>query len=423
MDRISVIGLGRLGLPLAVALASRGFKVVGVDIDRAVIEAVNRRHIPYYEPGVEKSLKDLGPEKLWATSDIHYAVRETEASIIMVNTPSLPDGSYSLSCVFDVCRSIGKSLKGKDDYHLVIISSTVPPSSCKLIQQVLETESGKALGDFGLCYSPEMVALGNVLQGFLEPDFVLIGTEDVQSAYLAEDIYRRLCAEDVFIRHTNFINAELAKVGANCFLVLKITFANQLAELCEGILGADVDEVTSTIALDSRISSGCLRGATAYAGFCYPRDMQALTASAGTTGMMLPLMWNVDKLNQWQVDRLVRLVRKQVADGDVVGVLGLAFKPNTNQTAGSVGIALLERLGISSNVVAYDPLAQVGQSVRTAQICADRADVLVITIPCPEFREVKFHKGQVVIDCWRMLTQIEVEGFGAKYIALGRFIE
>jgi len=305
----------------------------------------------------------------------------------------------------------------------VVINSTVNPSDCeRVIRPVLEKESGGK--NFGLCYVPEFVALGNIIDGFLDPDFIVIGGEDSQSFHAAEEIYMQLCPSYRIIR-TNLINAELGKIWLNCALITKITLANQIAEMCETISGADVDEVTRIIGADSRISPKCLKGGTMAGGPCFLRDTRSLFASAkpfsaSVFGVRLPLIETIGELNYWQVDRLLNIIGKYCKRDTKIGILGLAYKVGVDSMEPSTGLILVERLDPHATVVAYDPMVQIGNSVRSAQICVDRSDVVVISTPWPEFSKVKFYAGQTVIDCWRMLDQDNVERTGARYIAIGR---
>lgn len=420
MNRISIVGLGRLGLPLAVVLASKEFKVVGVDNNPRVLDAIKRGKLLTYEPGLEKLLRE-NRARVSVTDDLAGAVHLTEATLVMVATPSEDDGRLSLRYVLEVCRGIGKALRDKEGFHLVVINSTVNPSDCAdVILPVLKGESGR--DDFGFCYNPEFVALGTIILGFLSPDFVLLGAEDIQSFKASEKIYGRLCPDYRIIR-TNLVNAELAKIWLNCALITKISLANQIAEMCEGVPGADVDVVTRVIGLDKRMSPRFLTGGTAYGGPCFLRDSRSVLASARAFKVELPLIKAVEKVNRRQVDRLVGMIwsyRKSIEEK--VGVLGLSYKAGVASMEPSTGFALVERIIPFGSVIAYDPMVQIGDSVKSAQICVDLSKIVVITIPCPEFKEVKFHKGQIVMDCWRMLDRDDVEGAGAKYVALGRFI-
>jgi len=427
MQDISIIGIGRLGLPLAVVFASRDFRVIGVDVDEAAIEAVNARQVPprIYEPGLQELLDGLEEENLIATDDLAGAVQHTDASIVLVPTPSDNTGAFSLDYVLEVCRGIGKALKDKTAYHLVVIASTVMPGSCDgPIRETIEETSGKKLGNgWGLCYCPEFIALGNAVKGFLNPDFVLIGSSDARAALELSNIYHQLCANDAPHAHMSLVNAEITKVALNCSITVKITLANQLAELCEAFPGGDVDAVTGAIGLDSRIGPKYFRGGPKFGGPCFPRDTRALSTAARSVGVNAPLIEEVDRINAWQSLRLSRLALAQIGNRQNVtfGILGLAYKTDTNIDEESPGVGLIKALEpYGHNIIAYDPLVVIGNSLRLAQEVADYADIVIVTMNWPGFREVEFRKGQVVIDCWRMLNEDKVTETGAKYIAIGR---
>ncbi len=422
IKRIGIVGLGKLGLPLALAFASRGFKVIGVDVDPDAIEAIRTKRF-FYEPGVTELLLDNGVQRRFSvTDDLEAAVLLADVIIVIVATPNEEDGCFSLKYILPVIRDIGDLLREEDDDHLVIVSSTVNPGDCEkvLLPELIE-HSGKKVE---LCYVPEFVALGNVLNGFLEPDCVLIGASDTGTASRASAIYGKLCRNDPPIKQMNLVNAELVKIAANCHTVMKTAFANQMAELCEAILGADVDEVTEGIALDTRASSEYLRGSTIAGGPCFLRDLKSLICVAERYGVELSLIETTEIVNYWQVERLARMVQDcwlKMEDPKTIGILGLTYKPGVNVHEPSAGLLLLEKLVPAVNVIAYDPAIQVGQSVRTAEVLIELADIVVVTTPWKVFEKLEFRSGQVVIDCWRCLDGQRIETAGAEYVAIGRF--
>jgi len=426
MQDISIIGIGRLGLPLAVVFASRGFRVIGVDVDEAAINAVNARRVParVYEPGLQELMDSLEDENLIATDDLQGAVENTDVSIILVPTPSDTTGAFALDYVLPVCRGIGQAIRSKSKYHLVVVSSTVMPGSCDgPIREALEATGGKRLDDgWGLCYCPEFIALGNAVNGFLNPDFVLIGSSGTRAALDLATVYHLLCLNDAPTAHMSLVNAEITKIALNCSITVKITLANTLAELCEAIPGANVDDVTRAIGLDHRIGPAYFRGGPKFGGPCFPRDTRALSTAARDVGVKVPLIEEVNRINANQSARLARLAISHLGGRSKVtfGVLGLAYKVDTNIEEESPGLGLIEALApYGHNIVAYDPLVAVGNSLRTAQEVADYSDIAIVTMNWPEFGEVQFHDGQVVIDCWRCLNWGKVTAARAKYIAIG----
>jgi len=226
---------------------------------------------------------------------------------------------------------------------------------------------------------------------------------------------------DPLIVRSALINAEIAKLAVNCYVSMKMTFANMIAELCEQFPGADVDAVTDAVGLDSRIGRKYLTGATAYGGLTLPMAMRSLLRMAELADIKMPLIEAVISMNQQQNYRLAKMVQdwQERIGAEKVGILGLTYKPGISATEGAAGMALIELLHPSENVIAFDLAVQIEQSMESAQICADWSDIVVITTPWPEFKEIQFHEGQVVIDCWRMLDEADVVDAGAKYVAIG----
>ncbi|MCE9592504.1 MAG: nucleotide sugar dehydrogenase [Planctomycetes bacterium] len=432
---VSVVGLGKLGAPIAACLAARGFEVWGVDTDARRVEAVSRGEAVVYEPGLEQMQRDAAG-RLHATTDLAQAVRDTDLSMLIVPTPSDADGTFSLRFILPACRTIGQAIKNKATYHLVIITSTVMPGATGgVIRDAIEQASGRACGDrWGLCYSPEFVALGSVIKDFLNPDFILIGQHDERSGDGLEAVYRKLHGDKVPVSRLNLVNAELAKIAVNTFITTKITFANMLAGICQNLPGAGVDEVTQAIGLDSRIGRKYLRGAIGYGGPCFPRDNRAMAALAHDVNASAALAESVDRENRLQVRRLVELVRQHLPEGGHVGVLGLAYKPDTDVVEQSQGLLLAAALADEGvRVTAYDPAAManaksvLGGDVRFAgsmDDCVRVADVLAVVTPWNEFRgldaETLRRAGgpRTVIDCWRVLDRKLISD-AARWVGVG----
>jgi UDPglucose 6-dehydrogenase len=434
--KLSVFGIGKLGAPLAACFAARGFEVIGVDIDLRKIEAIRKRRAPVYEPGLQSLINRYGGY-LAAAPDGISAVHLSEITFVVVPTPNESGGGFSLKFVLDSCKQIAKALKEKDDYHLVVITSTVMPGSMeRVIQPQLEEVSGKRAGSsFGLCYNPEFIALGSVIQNFLNPDFILIGESDARSGDKLAGLYKKVCENKPPIARMNFINAELTKLALNAFVTTKITFANTLARICEKLPGADVDVVTSALGHDSRIGGKYLKGGISYGGPCFPRDNKALTVLAGSVGIPALLAEATDTFNRQQISFLVALVREYLPRDGKVGILGLAYKPDTDVVEEAQGLILAQVLRERDiSVIAYDPAAtenarffldkKVSYSA-SAEECIEQADVVVVTTPWDEFKRIcrarSLHRNSllVIIDCWRILDR-KTFGNSVKYIALGK---
>lgn len=429
-DEVSVVGLGKLGLCIAAVLADRGFKVIGVDVDKAKVDAVNSGRSPIAEPGLDDLIRK-NVDNLEATNSHFDAVKQTQTTFVVVPTPSDPDGSFSLKFVYEALEKIGRAIADKAGYHLVVVNSTVSPGSMEnRIKPFLEEVTGKKCGtDFGLCYNPEFVALGNVIKGLLEPDFVLIGESDPKAGSTLADMYKRICLNNPPIERTSFINAEIAKIAINSFITMKITFANLLAEICENTEGADVDEVTRIIGRDSRIGSKYLKGGLGYGGPCFPRDNIAFARFAETVGVKAELPLTVHRTNLAQVTRVIKIIEHlRPPPGTRIGILGLSYKPDTPVVEESQSITLAKELASKGHIVhVYDPLALeearkvLGNAViyeKSIDECVKNADIIILATPWSSFSTINADE-KIIIDCWRLLKDHGQLKNVKKYFALG----
>jgi len=433
--KVAVIGLGKLGAPMAAAVASRGIQVIGADLDSAKVEAINRGEPPVRETNLAETIR-AGKVRLHATTDIRQAALEAEVTFIIVPTPSEPDGGFSLRHVLPALDKVGKAIAASNERRTVVITCTVMPGHTGgPIRERLEAASGKKAGaDFGLCYSPEFIALGSVIHDFLNPDLILVGESDEPTGEMLEAFYRKVCGNKPVIARMNFVNAELSKLSVNTFVTTKITFANMLAQLCERIPGADVDVVTRAIGHDTRIGHKYLKGAAGYGGPCFPRDNLALGRLARDHEVTAALAEATDRANRAEVGRLAQLVRAHCRPGERVGILGLAYKPDTEVIEESQGVMLAESLlkkGIP--VVVYDPMALesaravLGDRAAFAGSAADclmQSQVAVLVTPWKEFGMLCAadlgDQGSrlTLIDAWRHASP-ELRAAVGTYVALG----
>jgi len=430
---VSIIGLGKLGAPMAAAIASRGLHVIGVDADVSKVEALNQNRPPVFEPGLAQLLH-TSCGRLTATQSVEDAVRDSDATFIVVGTPSQPDGGFSLKHVLPVCEAIGHALRSS--FHLIGLTSTVMPGTTGgPVRAALERASGKQVGSgFGLCYSPEFIALGSVIRDFLNPDFLLIGESDPKSGALLESFYRQVCENKPAVARMNFVNAEVTKIAVNTYITSKISFANMMARICEQLPGADVDVVTSALGLDRRIGGKYLKGAISYGGPCFPRDNLALAALANQLGVSGEIAQVTHKFNQSQISWLADLAQRFAAAGETVGVLGLTYKTNTDVVEQAAGLLLAQELIARGVPVAVsDPAGldgarrALGDPVRyfaDPKECVAAAQVVVVAALWPEFeriptREWTHHaSARTIIDCWRGLPHLS-SADGVRYICLG----
>ena len=435
--RISIVGLGKLGASMAAAIASKGHQVVGVDVNHRSVDAINAGRAPVQETGLQ-SLVEQNRERLRATMSTDEAMREAELTFAIVPTPSDHRGAFSLQYAAYAFREIGKALAKKKDWHTVVLTSTVLPGAMRHgLIPVLEKHSGKRAGiDFGVCYSPEFIALGSVIRDFLNPDFLLIGEINARSGEHLAACYADIIGSSCPVKRMSLENAELAKISINAFVTTKITFANMLAELCAAIPGGDVDVVSDAIGLDSRIGRKYLTGGLGFGGPCFPRDNVALAFIADALGARSDLVATTDRLNRSLAERILKQLKARVPREVTVAILGLSYKPSSHVIEESQAIVMAKAfLEYGSRVLAYDPLAgeaanlELGGRVLildNARDCLRDADVVLIATPDPEFKELAARDFQVegrtvvVVDFWRILSDRLSNTEGIDYLPYGR---
>jgi UDPglucose 6-dehydrogenase len=434
---ISVIGLGKLGAPLAAVLASKGHTVIGVDVNRDFVRHLADGQAPVDEPGLQVLITQ-NRERLSATTDFEAAVAATEATFVIVPTPSDTQGGFSNKYLLSAMTSIGQALRKKTAYHVVTITSTVMPGSTGgEIRRALEAASGREVGkNVGLCYNPEFVALGTVIRDMTYPDMILIGESDPRAGDVLEEIYRKVCANEPSFQRMNWVNAELTKISVNTFVTTRISYANMLSDMCERLPGADVDIVTHALGTDSRIGRKYLKGALGYGGPCFPRDNVAFSQLARSLGARADLAEATDRLNRHQIDRLAAAALGLLNGGSRVGILGLSYKPDTAVIEESQGLALAARLSEERReVYVHDPMALPGAMavlrdkvvpMRAAEECVQVVEVLVITTPWPQYAALpasafaRTGPRLQVLDCWRILPRELASVADIHYIGSGR---
>ena len=420
--KISVVGLGKLGTPLAAVMAEAGHTVVGVDRSQAAVASIAAGRAHVAEAGLQPLL-DITRERLTATTDLAGAVRRTDATFLVVPTPSEADGSFSLGLVLEAIDSVGVALRSKAGLpHLVVVTSTVMPGSTDgPIRSALEASSGFKVGnEVGLCYSPEFIALGSVIADLKNTDMILIGQSDDQSGEWLERILLSITERRPPVVRTRAINAEIAKLAINTFVTTKISFANMLGELCEQLPGAEASAVTAAVGLDSRIGGKYMKSATPFGGPCFPRDNRALARLAQSVGSSADIAVATQAVNSRQVKRLADLVGQHTPPGGTVAVLGLAYKPGTPVVDESAGVALAHELTVRGyHVSVFDPMgmtnseAVLGTMVayaETLEACVAEVDTVIIATAWPDFTAVEHlglpdrQGGRLVIDCWGLLS-------------------
>ncbi|MBS0221991.1 MAG: nucleotide sugar dehydrogenase [Proteobacteria bacterium] len=420
LPRVSVVGLGKLGAPLAAVLASRGFTVIGLDVNKTLVDAMNAGKMPIVEPQLNELIA-ANKARLSATLDANEAIEKSDASFVIVPTPSDSTGFFSNRFVLQAMETLGKALRNKKGYHVVVITSTVMPGTTgSEIKAALEAASGRKVGaDLGLCYNPEFIALGSVVRDMLYPDSILIGESDTKAGDMLQTIYLQMCEKKPPVQRMNFVNAELTKISVNTYVTTKISYANMLADLCDRLPGADVDVVTRALGADSRIGAKYLQGAMGYGGPCFPRDNVAFAALARKIGARADVAEATDRINNHQVERVTGLVAKLAKAGTRIALLGLSYKPHTPVVEESHSVKIATKLADTGYVVTvHDPLAQdaaiavLGDKVVEASSLDSAVrgcDLLIVATGWPEYKAIDpawcKRNGQhlTILDLWRTL--------------------
>jgi UDPglucose 6-dehydrogenase len=440
IEKISVIGLGKLGGSMAGCLASRGFNVIGVDVSPKAVDALNEGRAPVQETGLDDLIRS-NRARLRGSLSHEEAIGNSDLSFVIVPTPSDERGAFSLQYAAYAFEAIGKALAKHDRYHTVVLTSTVLPGSTRFgLVPILEKFSGKRCGrDFGVCYSPEFIALGTVIRDFLNPDFFLIGEFDERSGAALESVLTRVALNNAPTRRMSIENAELSKIALNSYVTLKISYANMLAELCESIPGGNIDVVSDAIGMDKRIGRRYLTGGFGFGGPCFPRDNVALNFLGNHLDAPTQLLKVNDDFNRGIAPRFVEKLMPYLQDGSTVAVLGLAYKPLSYVIEESPGIYLCSVLaGRGLRVIGYDPLA--GEEARVAlryhalvadslAECIKDATTILVTTTDEVYRALEPNdllgkkKSVTVVDFWRCMPESVQRHPAIRYIPAGRCMD
>jgi UDPglucose 6-dehydrogenase len=413
IQSISVFGLGKLGACMAATYAARGFQVVGIDIDPEKVKRVNEGLPPVEEPLLAETVA-AGHARLRAATDAKEAVG-TDASFFIPPSPSLPDGSFSNEYLLRAMQSCAQAVRqaGKKQHLFVCSSTTTPGAMDAVLIPMLEKETGWVCGqDFGVCYNPEFIALGNVINGLLEPDMVLIGESDPKSGSVLEELYRKYNRNKPNIARMSIISAELTKISVNSYITMKISFTNQLRLMAEKLPKADIHTILEAIGSDSRIGRKYLRAGLSYGGPCFPRDNRLLAYTARRLGLEAPLAEASDRVNEMTKQKLLETVTAATRPGDIVAVLGMSYKPDTWLVEESAGLHLAQNLKRSGRrVLVHDYAAQPSNSpslfefeiLEKPETLQDRADVkaAVLCCPWPQYAALKLHPKTQVLAFWK----------------------
>lgn len=404
---ISIIGSGYVGLITGAGLAKLGHKVICVDVIREKVDRINAAEPPIYEDDLPELMKEVVPKRLSATTDLRKAVLDTEITFIGVGTPPTKEGSPNLEYLKQAAESIGKALKEKKGYHIVIVKSTVPPGTTEeVVGPIVEKHSGKKRDkDFGLVMSPEFLREGKAIEDFFNPTRVVIGSHDKRALKILSDLYEPFRMR-IFTTVPKV--AELIKYSSNIFLATKISFVNEIGNLSKA-LGIDVYEVMEGVGLDPRIGKSFLNAGPGYGGSCLPKDLDALRSVARKYGVETHLLDAVKAVNDRQPLRMVALAEKRLGSlkGKTIGMMGVAFKPGTDDIRESQAIPIFKELRKrGANVVAHDPQAAENMKklfpeivfMNTPEEVVKKSDAVLIVTGWPEHTAQDLYKNAIVID-------------------------
>ena len=435
MKKIAMLGVGYVGLVSGTGLADFGNEVICYDIDTTKIEKLNNGEMPIYEPGlIDLVRKNVAKGRLKFTDDLALAIRESEVIFLAVPTPSGENGEVDLSYIFNAVDQIAKVI---DSFKVIVTKSTVEVGTNDQIRERLLSHK-IAPEMFEVVSNPEFLREGSAVSDFMRPDRVVIGTSSPKALEIMKEIYRPLYLIETPIVATDIHTAEMIKYASNAFLATKISFINEIANLCE-LVGADVQQVAKAMGLDGRIGKKFLHAGPGYGGSCFPKDTLALTKIAEKAGMRATIVEAVIEVNNRQKMRLVEKLLKVLPNlsDKTIGILGLAFKPNTNDVRETPALTVIEEiLKRGGQIKAYDPEAMKEMRkyypqityVASTEDAAKGADALIIMTEWNEFRNLDLNylksvmKNPIMIDARNIYDPQKVQAVGFIYDCIGRKI-
>ncbi|TAJ08222.1 MAG: UDP-glucose/GDP-mannose dehydrogenase family protein [Nitrospirae bacterium] len=430
---ISVIGTGYVGLVTGACFAEFGLNVTCMDTDAKRIGKLEKGEVPFFEPGLTELVhKGIKENHLTFTSNLPKAVEDALVIFIAVGTPPRADGSADLSYVEEVGRGIAQHMKS---YKVIATKSTVPVGTGERIRQVIKTNQA-APCRFDMVSNPEFLREGSAIEDFLRPNRVVIGADSDQAVAIMKDLYRPLYLIETPFVITDITSAEMIKYASNAFLATKISFINEIANLCEKV-GADVQVVAKGMGLDRRIGPKFLHAGPGFGGSCFPKDLAALVQIGREAGENMEIAAKAAEVNERQRQRMVEKIQVALGGlkGKTVGLLGLSFKPNTNDLRESPALAIAEQLVEKGAAIrAYDPegLEEATKLLPTLQACKDAydaaqgADALILMTEWNQFRNLDFERVKrvmrrpIFVDLRNVYEPDRIGALGLRYISVGR---
>ncbi|MGA2465617.1 MAG: UDP-glucose/GDP-mannose dehydrogenase family protein [Thermodesulfobacteriota bacterium] len=430
---ICIIGTGYVGLVTGACLAEFGMNLICVDNDQQKIDLLQQGKMSVHEPGLEDLvLKNMREGRLSFSTSIQDGVTSSLVIFIAVGTPSKDDGSADLRAVEEVAKEIARYMNG---YKVVVVKSTVPVGTCRRLKQLIQDHQAQPI-PFDIVSNPEFQREGSAIEDFMRPDRVTIGAESEQAIAIMKDIYNALYLIETPFVITSLETAEMIKYAANTFLATKVTFINEIANLCE-MVGADVHHVAKAMGLDGRIGKKFLHPGPGFGGSCFPKDTRALSKIARESGYVFKILESVIEVNEEQKQRMVIKIKEKVGNlkGKTIGILGLSFKPNTNDIRESSSIAIIQGLlAMGAKVKAFDPAAMEEAKAifpgleygKDAYDVARGADALVLVTEWNQFRRLDLPrikdllKSPIFIDLRNVYDPDQMKRLGFNYCGVGR---
>lgn len=436
--RIAVVGTGYVGLVSGTCMAETGVTVTCVDVDASKIKMLNEGETPIYEPGLSELVtKNRIDERLIFTTSIEDALKDCDVVFIAVGTPPDEDGSADLKYVLGVAQEIGMLM---EDYLVVVTKSTVPVGTNKKVKEVVSREQERrgVRIEFDVASNPEFLKEGDAVNDFMQPDRIVVGVETDRARKVMERLYHAFLLNNIPIYFMDIPSAEMTKYAANSMLATRISFMNEIANLCE-IVGANVDAVKKGIGSDTRIGKKFLNAGCGYGGSCFPKDVKALIKTGDTCGYNMELLKSVESVNERQKEIIFDKIAKHYNNnlqGKRFGIWGLAFKPATDDMREAPSLILIKRLLQAGAVIrAFDPEAmeesfrRIGNQIEYARNMYDAltgADAMIVVTEWQEFKVPKFTyiekalKEKVIFDGRNIYNPEQMQEFGFTYYGIGR---
>ncbi|PGB01070.1 UDP-glucose dehydrogenase family protein [Bacillus toyonensis] len=426
---ICIIGSGYVGLTSAVVLANLGHHVICVDKDQIKINALQKGEYPIYEPGLTE-LMHKNRNRLQFRSDVDQIIQQTPVVLIAVGTPAMPNGKTDLKYIYSVIDMLAQNIKS---YKTIITKSTVPPGTNQIMSETL-IKKGVESSLFNIVSNPEFLREGSAVHDMLFPDRTVIGIQkdDTKSLEIMQALYKGIQAP---FFHTSLDGAEMIKYASNAFLATKISFINEIARICDAY-HIDITEVSKGVGYDFRINPHFLQAGLGYGGSCFPKDLNSLIYTANSKQVSVPILQAVQSINSTQVDLYIEKIRNHLKDpsSNRLTILGVSFKPNTDDTRDSLAVTLIEKLiPLDYEVHVYDPIAllpfhvkkQVTQHTELEPSITN-SDCIIIATEWDEFKTLdwqhvkKLMRGCKIVDGRNCIEQSEIIKHGLQYIGIGR---